>query len=404
MDKIRVLRIINRFNLGGPTYNAAFLSAHLPDRFETRLIGGTHTDGEESSVYICEDIGLHPEIIPEMSRSVSLLNDTRAYKKIKQIIQEYKPHIVHTHASKAGALGRRAAKSLNVPVIVHTFHGHVFHSYFGAMRTSLYKAVERRLAQKSDAIVVISEAQKRELVHQFKVVPEEKAHVIPLGFDLDRFMLRTQEHRDSFRTEFAIDKDTLVLSIVGRLVPIKNHALFIDSLPELFGILGDRLQVVITGDGPERENIRALIREKNLDHVYWPEEKRKAQVILTSWRTDAERVHAGSDVVCLTSLNEGTPVSLIEAQASGVPVVSTRVGGVEDIIRDGETGFICSGFEVQEMTQKLLTLLSNEKLRKQMGAAGPAWVRERYHYTALVAHMTQLYDKLLKDKGVTEVY
>src|SRR6185436_15041835 len=183
----RILRIINRLNLGGPTYNAALLTKHLAPEFETMLVAGTKMDSEESSEYICQQMGIDFISIPEMSRAINLRKDYTAYQKIKKLIREFKPDIVHTHAAKAGALGRLAAHSMNVPVIVHTFHGHVFHSYFSPLKTKIFLNLERYLAKQSSAIVAISEHQKEELCNKYKIAPSEKFHVIPLGFDLSRF-------------------------------------------------------------------------------------------------------------------------------------------------------------------------------------------------------------------------
>ena len=160
----KVLRIINRFNLGGPTYNVAYLSKYMSDEFETLLVGGAKDSTEESSNFIVENLGLKPVIVEEMLREIDIKNDFTAFRKLKKIIREFKPDIVHTHASKAGTLGRLAAASCGVPIIVHTFHGHVFHSYFGKLKTTFYKNIERYLAKKSTAIIAISEIQKKELV------------------------------------------------------------------------------------------------------------------------------------------------------------------------------------------------------------------------------------------------
>ena len=161
----KILRIINRFNLGGPIYNVAYLTKYLSPEFETLLIGGMKDDDEESSEFILKDIGVDYKIIPEMKRSINPFHDIIAYKKIKKIIQEFKPDIVHTHAAKAGAIGRSAAHTCNIPVIIHTFHGHVFHSYFGGVKTLVYKTIERNLARKTSAIIALSERQKEELVN-----------------------------------------------------------------------------------------------------------------------------------------------------------------------------------------------------------------------------------------------
>jgi len=195
----RVLRIVNRFNLGGPTFNAAYLTKYLSPEYETMLIGGIHEDDEESSEFILNNLGINAIILPEMRRSINGIGDYQAYRKIKKIIKEFKPDIVHTHASKAGMLGRKAAVDLNVPVIVHTFHGHVFHSYFNPIKTRTFIQIERFLASKTDAIIAISQAQKNELSNVFCIAPEEKINVIPLGLDLSRFITNQDEKRYVFR-------------------------------------------------------------------------------------------------------------------------------------------------------------------------------------------------------------
>ena len=166
----KIVRIINRFNIGGPTYNATFLTRFLDQEFETLLIGGLPEEGESDSLHIPNAYGVNPTILTEMQREPNFKSDREAYLKIKKIIKEFKPDIVHTHASKAGALGRKAAFACKVPIVVHTFHGHVFHSYFGKLKTFLFKIIERRLAKKSSGIIAISEIQKNELCTIHKIV------------------------------------------------------------------------------------------------------------------------------------------------------------------------------------------------------------------------------------------
>mgnify|MGYP001062158537 FL=1 len=199
---IKVLRIINRFNIGGITYNVSYLSKYLEDDFETLLVGGPEEEGEDSSLYIPEGLGLKPRVLNQFQREINLKSDYKAYKEIKKIIREFKPDIVHTHASKAGAIGRLAAIDCNVPVIVHTFHGHVFHSYFGKLKTAFYKTIERYLAKHSTAIVAISNKQKQELSESFQITTKDKIHVVPLGFDLTKFTLNKESNRKEFREKY----------------------------------------------------------------------------------------------------------------------------------------------------------------------------------------------------------
>ncbi len=386
----RVLRIINRFNIGGPTYNATFLTRFLDDEFETLLIGGLPEEGESDSLHIPEEYGLKPTIIQELKRIPNLKSDREAYKKIKEIILEYKPDIVHTHASKAGAIGRRAAYACKVPVIVHTFHGHVFHSYFGKLKTRLFKFIERRLARKSTAIVAISEIQKKELSDIHHICPKEKIHVIPLGFDLQKFQDNIFQKREKTRAEFKLIEEDVAVAIIGRLTKIKNHAFFLGVVEKLVQ-QGTNATFFIVGDGELMQEITEKVNKLN--------QKYKAKIVLTSWIKDIATFNAGMDVICLTSDNEGTPVSLIEAQASNVPVITTDVGGVKDIIAEGKTGFVIKKGDLEDYVKKLGNLINNKELRTELSSNGWNFVKEKFHYTRLAKDMEKLYRKLLDNNA-----
>jgi glycosyltransferase involved in cell wall biosynthesis len=385
--KIRVLRIINRFNMGGPTYNATFLTRFLSDDFETLLVGGMPEEDETDSLHILKQYGIEPLLIKEMKRQPSFFQDRAAYKKLKNIMAEFKPDIVHTHASKAGALGRRAANSLGIPVVLHTFHGHVFHSYFGTFKTKIYKAIERGLASKSSGIIAISEIQKKELTQIHNICEESKIKVIPLGFDLSRFNAAKNEFRESTREEFGILENEVAVAIVGRLVPVKNHLLFINALGNVIKDLTVPVKVFIVGDGSERSNIEEAVQSLPKSPLL--------KIKLTSWIQDIAKFNAGMDFICLTSNNEGTPVSLIEAQAANIPVITTDVGGVRDIVLEGETGFIVPKNDVASLSDKMRLLIEDEKLRKKMSQNGWTFVEHKFHYTTLVKNMEEYYHSLI---------
>ncbi len=395
--KIKVLRIINRFNLGGPSHNAAYLSKYLEPEFETLLIGGVKYEEEESSEFILEKLGITPVIIPEMQRKITLTGDLKAYKKIKKIIQEYKPDIVHTHAAKAGALGRYAASKCNVPIIIHTFHGHVFHSYFGKSETQFYKNAERQLSKKSTKIIAISAIQKEELWKHHNICEEDKVAVIPLGFDLDKFQENVEEKRKSFREKYMIESDEIAIGIIGRLVPIKNHTLFIDAINELQKRTKKKIRAFLVGDGEDKSKLIGQLKRINLDYVEWSNEQRSATVTLTSWIKDIDWVNAGMDIIALTSLNEGTPVTLIEAQASNKPIVTTDVGGVKNIVLKDETAFVVESTNLEEVVTALLRLVEGDELRRKMGEKGWDFVKKEFHYMRLVKDMRNLYLSLLNN-------
>lgn len=392
----RVLRIINRFNLGGPTYNAAYLTRYMPPEYETLLIGGQEDKTEANSHYILDSLGLDAQIIPEMRRSLNPRMDAIALRKIKEAIHTFKPDIVHTHASKAGALGRRAAASLNVPVIVHTFHGHVFDSYFSGMRSKLYQLIERRLATKSTKIIALSEIQKSDLVTKYKICPASKIEIIPLGFDLRRFREDNDFKREEFRKAYQIEDDEIAIGIVGRIVPIKNHELFLKAIAWLKANSNAKIRAFIVGDGESRPHTENLARGLGLDFIDSLKENRSATVTFTSWVKEVDTVNAGMDIMALSSLNEGTPVSLIEAQASGKPVVTTRVGGIENIVLPGKTALLSDTCDVEAFGANLKLLSENKTMRDEFGEQGWPFVKERFHYTRLVSDMAALYDRLLE--------
>lgn len=385
---IKVLRIINRFNLGGPTFNAALLTRYLDDDFETLLIGGVPDEEETDSLHILEKYDVKPIIIPELIRNPNLVSDRKAYRKIKAIIEEFKPDIVHTHASKAGVLGRKAAISCGVKTIVHTYHGHVFHSYFGKFKTHLIKSLERNLAKKSSGIVAISNLQKEELVKKHRICAADKVKVVPLGFDLSSFLQDNPAKRDQVRNDYNIEAGDVAIAIVGRLAPIKNHSFFLKVIEQLLGKGVLNIKVFIVGDGSERELIEKMSNSLNT--------KYGQKITLTSWIFDIATFNKGMDIICLTSDNEGTPVSLIEAQASGLPVISTDVGGVRDIVLDGESGFITKLGDIETYVEKLRLLVENEKLRVKFAATGRDFVTSRFNYERLAKDMSTYYRELLK--------
>lgn len=395
----RVLRIINRFNLGGPTFNAALLTRHLQPEYETMLIGGKEEESEESSKHILDNLGIEATLINAMQRDVGLKNDRTAYKEVLKIIKKFKPDIIHTHASKAGAIGRSAGIPYGKAKLVHTFHGHVFHSYFSKAKTQLYINIERALALKTDRIIAISQRQKLELAKKYRICSPEKIAVIPLGFELDKFNQDKEEKRNSFRKTYHIKDDEIAIGIIGRLAPIKNHPLFLKAFSRALTKTDKKVKAFIVGDGSE---LACLAKEcESLGLSYYSKEHNKtnldAQVIFTSWIKDIDWVNAGIDIVALSSLNEGTPVSLIEAQASEKPIITTKVGGVTNVVQPNKTALVVPNEDTDQFEKKLLRLIQDDELRQQMSEDGWKYVNEKYHYKRLVKDMKQLYQALLQN-------
>jgi glycosyltransferase involved in cell wall biosynthesis len=395
----RIVRILNRLNIGGPTYNAVYLSRYLDPTFETLLVAGTIDATEGDSSYIAHDLGLQPVLVPDMQRAIHPVRDRKAYLQIKEIIRDYKPDIVHTHAAKAGALGRLAASACKVPVVVHTFHGHVFHSYFSPLKTRVFIQIERFLARKSSAIVAISPQQKHDLGTVYRIAPPEKIHVVPNGFELSRFALDTANRRANFRSQYQLPSDTIVLGIVGRLVPVKHHGLFLEALARLKEITHVPFHAIIIGDGELRAQIENSATALGLIFDTPQDRKQNSSLTFASWVTQVEMVYPGLDVVVLTSKNEGTPVSLVEAQAAGLPVVATNVGGVSETMLHGKTGYVVPLDDVAALTTALARLIEDAGLRKQMGDSGRVFANQLFGYQRLCNDMQGLYEKLLAQVG-----
>jgi glycosyltransferase involved in cell wall biosynthesis len=394
----KVLRIINRLNLGGPTYNAAYLSKYLGDEFDTLLVSGMKDGTEESSEFIVKNLDLHPVYIPEMYRELHPFRDYRSYYKLRKLIDEFKPDIVHTHAAKAGAVGRLAALHSGVPVIVHTFHGHVFHSYFSPIKTRVFLEIERYLGSRTTKIIALSDIQKRELVDEYQVADESRFEVIPLGFDLKRFTENVSHKRMVFREKYCISDDEIAIGIIGRLVPIKNHELFLKAISTVINNTTKKIKAFIIGDGEDRQKIEQIATLLGLD--FSAQVPYKGPIVFTSWIKEVDVALAGLDIVALTSNNEGTPVSLIEAQASGKPIVSTKVGGIENIVIANETALLSLPGKVEDFAKNLLQLVDNDELRWKLSQKGKEFVYNRFSYNRLCKDMSNLYHSLLDSSRV----
>lgn len=393
----KVLRIINRFNLGGPTFNAALLTKYMAPDYETLLIGGKEGETEESSNHILDNLGLEVTLIEEMQRDIGFANDREAYKAVRDIINKFKPDIIHTHASKAGAIGRSAGIAYGKAKMVHTFHGHVFHSYFGPIKTAFYKNIERALALKTDKIIAISDRQKLELTKKYRICAEDRVEVIPLGFDLSKFHSNLDEKRTLFREKYEIAEDEIAIGIIGRLVPIKNHKLFLKSIKGVKEKSNKKIRAFIVGDGEEAESLKQFTHELGLDYLNGDfESGKKATIHFTSWIKNIDEVNAGMDIIALSSLNEGTPVSLIEAQASCKPIVSTKVGGVSNIVQHNESALLSVSDCEEGFTRNLLHLIESKQLRDSLGSGGWENVSKKFHYTRLVSDMKNLYNSILQ--------
>jgi glycosyltransferase involved in cell wall biosynthesis len=402
-ERIRVVRIIDRLNVGGPAKHVTWLTAGLdPACFETTLITGVVPESEGDMIYFARAAGVEPMVIEEMSRELSP-GDVVVIFKILRALFRLKPHIVHTHKAKAGAVGRLAAtiyKWLTPSAlrlrprrlgIVHTYHGHIFHSYYGEAKTRLFIAIERALARLcADRIVAISERQRDEICRGFKVGSFDQFAVIPLGIDFGEIDSR----KGRLRREIGVGAEDVLVGVVGRLCEIKNHAMLIESAARI-KISGTGF--VIVGDGHLRSEIESRARASGLD----------GRVTFTGFRGDAASLYADFDIAALTSLNEGTPLTLIEAMGSGCALASTDVGGVADLMGrrretlDGFTvwdhGVTAPSRDVEAFTNGLKYLIERPRQRREMGERGRAFALSRLSKERLVGDVENLYCDLMAE-------
>lgn len=399
MRKIKILRIIARLNIGGPAIHTILLAEGLDkDRFESLLVCGEISKDEGDMSYYARQKNVEPYFIPELKRELNIFNDIAAFKKIYRLIQSEEPDIIHTHTAKAGSLGRSAAILYNFVNIlkgkrvklIHTFHGHVFEGYFGRLKTFLFIIIERILGFFTYKIITVSESVKKELIF-FDITKESKIEVIPLGFELDRFLNILPKD----------DNSVLSVGIVGRLIPIKNHRLFLQAAAKVIkrGVSAN-LRFKVIGDGQLRQELEGFSRQLGIE----------AQVDFLGWRKDLVKVYSDLDAVVLTSINEGTPVSLIEAMASAKPVIATDVGGVKDLffkagdynmqsqagIKVYDNGILCESGNISGVAEALRLLLDNARLRKTMGENGRGFVRGRFSKERLIKDIELLYNNSLK--------
>jgi len=332
-----------------------------------------------------------------MFRPINPIRDYDAYRQIKKIIQEFKPDIVHTHAAKAGALGRIAATECKVPVVLHTFHGHVFHSYFNPVATSIFLNIERFLVNRCTHIIAISEIQKGEFVNRHKLAPAEKIVTLPIGLELERFSSDLENKRKQFREKYNVKDDEVAIGIIARLAPIKNHSHFLQAIAELRKHTDQAFRVFVVGGG---ETLEEMVELADGLKLFEKTDSGEPIIKFTSWIKDIDVVNAGLDVVCLSSLNEGTPVSLIEAQAAKRAVLSTDVGGVRDAVIDGETGFVVPKDDMDSYIKQLKKLVEDPDLRKQFGNVGQTFVQGKYSLDIFIENQKKLYKKLLVEKGI----
>ncbi len=388
---IKILRVIARLNVGGPTLNVAYLTKGLaPLGYETTLVTGRIGSNEGSMDYVASEAGVRPLYIGSLQRNLSLFADFGALLRLVGLIRSQRPDVLHTHTAKAGALGRAAALlsgRARPGVVVHTYHGHVLTGYFSPLMSRLFLGVERFLAHSTDVLVAVSPEVRDDLV-DLGVAPESKFVVVRLGLDLDQRIAAPEDARDRVREELSVAPDQLLVAWLGRMTEIKR----VDDLLRAFADLRGRgvdAVLALVGDGPNRDGLEQLAERLGITDA----------VRFTGFRRDVGSIYRASDVVALSSANEGTPVSLIEALAAGCAVVTTDVGGAVDVLDGGRVGFLVPAGDTKAFADRLEDLVRQPELRHEFGAAGREHVLARYSVDRLVRDVDRLYRRLLGAKA-----
>ena len=390
-ERIRVLRVIARLNMGGPTLNVSYLSRGLVERgYDTTLVAGQLARGEDSMAFEAERLGVEVVQLPELHRDLSPRYDTVAVRRLIQEIRRVRPHIVHTHTAKAGAVGRMAALlagDARPPVIVHTFHGHVLRGYFDPLRTEFFRETERMLARRTTRLIAVGPEVRDDLV-ALGVAPPERFSVIRLGIELDE-RVGDGSAGAELRRRFGIPPERFVVGWIGRMTGIKR----VPDVLATFRALLDRdvdAQLVLVGDGPERGALEQRAHELGV----------MKRTLFAGYQTEIGPYFDLFDALLLPSANEGTPVVAIESLAAQTPVVATRVGGVPDVVRDGTDGFLAEVGDVEALADSLAELARDAELRARFGAAGRERVLPRYRVSRLIDDVDALYRELLAGAGV----
>jgi glycosyltransferase involved in cell wall biosynthesis len=386
---IRIVRVITRLNIGGPSQHAIILGEALNDqRFHSSLICGSVSPGEGDMTPEARAQGLSVTQIPALRNHGGMIDAVKTVWALYGELRVSRPQIVHLHQFKARLLGALAARAAGVPHIVQTHHGTVLQGYFALPRAAAVAALERCLGRwLVHHTIAVSGAVSRELLDR-RIVAPQRITVIPIGLKLAPF-LEAPRHAGALRQELGIPLDAMVIGFVGRLVPIKAAHHFLEAVADIVRTAHRSVYAIVVGDGPQRPSLERQVREWAIGD----------RILFLGWRRDLARVYGDIDVLALSSLNEGTPVVIIEAMAARRAIVATRVGGVPDVVEDGRTGLLVEPNSPQRLAAALRRMIEHDALRQQFAAAAQAWVYPRFDASTLCAAMKRYYLEIVREPG-----
>jgi glycosyltransferase involved in cell wall biosynthesis len=387
-ERTKILRVIARLNMGGPALHVAYLTAGLRERgYDTTLVAGSLARGEDSMAFVADARDVQIVRIDQLGREISPLRDLVATVRLAWLIRRERPDILHTHTAKAGTVGRVAALLAGrrrPRIVVHTFHGHVLRGYFGPVRSWFFLLLERWLASRTTALIAVSPQVRDDLV-ALGVAPPERFVVIRLGIELGERVAPEQNGRAESRRYLGIEPDRFAVGWIGRMTAVKRT----DDVLVAFKRLRDEgvdAVLCMVGDGPDRQDLERRAHELGIVR----------DTLFLGYQEDVAPFYAAFDALVLPSSNEGTPVSAIEALAAGRPVVATRVGGVPDVVQEGDDGFLVEPGATDDLADRLAQLARDPELRERMGRAGRERVLPRYAVERLVDDVDRLYRSLLR--------
>jgi len=380
---IQVLHPITRLIVGGAQENTMYTAALLDkQRFHVELLSGPQTGSEGSLIEEVKQRGIPLTIFPDLLRQISPLHDLRALWNMKRFIQSGNYTIVHTHSSKAGILGRLAARLSKTPLIVHTVHGWSFHDYMSPMTRWIYILLERWIAHFSDALVVVTERDIEKGL-QAGIGRREQYRRIRSAIPLDEFDPRLVD-RQAVRQELNLPADEVVIGNVGRFSTQKNPLDWV-RVAGLVGQAYPQVRFLLVGDGPMRTQVEQALQKAGIAE----------RTALTGLRRDVPRMLAAMDIFLLTSLWEGLPRVIPQAMAMGLPVVANRADGVSEAIQDGSNGYLCSPGEIEQMAERCVELARHPLKRQEMGCRGQAYALQEFDLRKMITSLEALYDELL---------
>jgi glycosyltransferase involved in cell wall biosynthesis len=392
MKKLKVLQIITRIDKGGSAEDIVITAMGLDkERYELTLMSGPVEDPSQDRKKEIEGYGIRHIFIPELVRNINLFKDLMAFLKIYRVLRKEKFDIVHTHTSKAGLLGRLAAKMARVPIIIYTPHGHVFFGYFSSLKTKIFILLEKLASPLADKIVALTNGEKEDYI-VYKIASERKLAIICSGVDLNRFKELSSDEKRKIKKELGIPENSLVVGTAGRLVPIKGLEFLVEASKIIVSKYPDTY-FLFAGDGPLRQSLEKKACRMGV----------KDNIIFLGWRDDVPKIISIFDIFVLPSLNEGMGRVLVEAMSLGKPIVASEIGGIPDLVIHGKNGFLVPPKNPKELAKYIQILLDNEEKRQKLGLAGK---RMAVNFSAqiMLKKTSNLYEELLKQKSICGDY